>query len=383
MNESRSIPIIWIPLLLVALACESGDPVETVVRDSAGVEIVENPSVDRMLPLDVAEIASLVPPDSALTPVPWGVAAEPTSGKIFVADWAGFRVAVFDQTGSFVDNYGREGEGPGEFQSPSAVAVDGSGSLAVWDTGRRIISRWSSEGELLSEQRPEVAYWGPGFAITPNRMIAVTSESAPDGTGLHQRLVSWSSGDVRTIYTLTLEQDVMELPCIAMPAPKVFAPSVQWRSQGEAVYVLKNPDYQIDVYKDEVLVRSIRRAVQPIVVTDEMAAERVRTGPYADFMQVCGVTADAVVRAAGHERAIAPVLDIAVDPLGRLWVTRTSDGMQAEAVDVLSPNGEYLGTVTGAGMPVTFLADSLMVSLHEQETGERTASLHKIPGSLP
>ena len=142
MNESRSIPIILIPLLLVALACEGADPVETVVRDSADAEIVENPSVDRVLPLDISEIASLVPPDSALTVVPWGVVAEPSSGKVFIADWTGFRVAVFDQTGSFVDNYGREGEGPGEFQSPSAVALDESGSLAVWDTGRRIISRW-------------------------------------------------------------------------------------------------------------------------------------------------------------------------------------------------------------------------------------------------
>ena len=83
-----------------------------------------------------------------------GVAADPTSDRIYLADWTGQRVAAFDASGAYAGSYGRSGDGPGEFRNPSAVSLDPDGILTVWDTGRQMLSRWSSEGELLNEQRP-------------------------------------------------------------------------------------------------------------------------------------------------------------------------------------------------------------------------------------
>lgn len=366
-------------LILVVAACaQSSDGSAVATRDSAGVTITENRAPDHPLELTVSRISDLIPPDSALSVVPWGVAADPASGRVYIADWRGTRVAAFDSAGSFVADYGREGDGPGEFRSPAAVAMASDGALVAWDTGRRILSRWSSDGELLGERRPEVAYWGPGFAVGDDRLVTVTSERDPDGMGLHQRLVSRSGRDTEILYELTREQVPMELPCISMPAPRVFAPSITWTGPGDTIYVLDGPAYKIDVYVDDELTRSIRRDVDPIPVTEAMALERVEIGPYASFMRSCGVDAEAIVDAVGHEETLAPVLGIAVDPGGRIWVTRTSDGVHPASVDVFRPDGTYEGTLTGTGMPVAFLSDSLLVSMRAEGTGEQIVSLYEL-----
>ena len=339
----------------------------------------EEPS-DRPLPATVTRVADLIPPDGALSAVPWGIATDPSSGRVFIADWTGTRVAVFDSTGSWVADFGREGDGPGEFRSPSAAATDPEGALVVWDTGRQVLSRWSPEGELLGERRPELDYWGPGFTVGDDRIVTVTIERDPDGTAVHQRLVSRTGDDTRVLHELTREQVPMELPCISMPAPRVYAPSITWTGRGDTVYVHDGPGYEIDVFVDGSLVRSVRRDIDPTPVTEFMAIERVETGPYESFMQTCGVDASAIVDAVGYEEAIPPVLGLAVDPAGRLWVTRTTDGAHATAVDVFGRDGSYQGTLTGADMPVAFLSDSLLVSIRLEATGAQIASLYRLDG---
>jgi formylglycine-generating enzyme required for sulfatase activity len=353
------------------------------VRDSAGVSIVENRGDDEPLGAVAVRIRDLVPPDSALTAVPWGVAADPMTGRIYVADWTGTRVATFDRSGVYTGSYGRAGDGPGEFRNPSAVALDPYGALTVWDTGRGILSRWSSEGDLLNEQRPGLAHWGPGFAIGVDWLVTVTSETAPSGMVMEQRLVAQTPRGTETLHEVPLELAMMRMPFVSMPAPKVFAPRVIWTSRGDTVYVLNGPGYGVDLYAHGTPVSSFRRAVNPIQVTDEMAVEGVQSGPgpYRGFMRRYGVTAEEIATAVGHEEVVSPVQGIAVDPRGRLWVTRSSNGVSPELVDILNAGGEYQGTFEAPGVPVAFLSDSLFVSLRLEETGEPTVSLYELRDS--
>lgn len=61
-------------------------------------------------------------------------------GRVFVADDKRHRIAVFGGDGRFVKEVGRQGHGPGEFQSPWLVAVDASDSVFVWDAEQSRIS---------------------------------------------------------------------------------------------------------------------------------------------------------------------------------------------------------------------------------------------------
>jgi formylglycine-generating enzyme required for sulfatase activity len=353
-----------------------------VVRDSAGVTVVETRGPDRPLSLTATPLATLVPPDSALTAVPWGIAADPVSGLIHVADWTGARIISFDGAGRYLRTLGREGSGPGEFRSPTALALEADGTLVVWDAGRAVLSRWSPAGAHLSEDRPPVDYWGPGFAVGPGSLVTVTS-ARPSGTVLEQRLVRHTPDGQVVLHSVPLEMVVMRL-CGTMPAPRVLSPSVWWTSRGDTVFVLNGPGYRIDAHVGGHRVSSFRRPIEAVRVTERMAVAAVASGPgpFAGFLRACGVTAADVVGAVGYEEAVSPVMGLAADPRGRLWVARTTDGLQPAAIDLLAPTGEYLGTLELAALPVGFPSDSTFLALRIEPTGLPTITLYRLDGDV-
>lgn len=57
-------------------------------------------------------------------------------GLVYVVDVSSREVRVFDEVGQFVRQFGREGQGPGEFSFPSAIGFDAQGRLWVRDQSR-------------------------------------------------------------------------------------------------------------------------------------------------------------------------------------------------------------------------------------------------------
>lgn len=374
-----------LPLTFVmAAACSepSGGQEAAAVRDSADVRIVDNHGSDLRSDASVVHLTDLEPPDSSLTPVPWGVAADPKTGRIFAVDWTAPRLVVFDREGAFLREVGREGSGPGEFLNPVALALDDDGNVAVWDAGRSMISRWSLDGSLLGEERAPIDYWGPGFGISAEELLTVTSEQVASGMEMVQRLVGSSAGDTRTVHELPIELVMMELPGIRTPAPRVFSPSIVWTSRGDDVYVLNGPGYRIDRYSGGGLTASYRREVTPIRATEAMAVASVEKapGPYRGFLRRFAITPDQLVRAVGHERLVSPVQNLAIDGAGRLWVTRTMDGVLPSVTDILADDGLYLGTLDVPGLPATFLAGSRVVVLRLEESGRTVLGLYRVDG---
>jgi hypothetical protein len=61
------------------------------------------------------------------------------SGRIYVVDARNFRVQVFDPSGKYLRTIGRQGQGPGEFEMPTAVCFGGqAGHTHVLDRFRRV-----------------------------------------------------------------------------------------------------------------------------------------------------------------------------------------------------------------------------------------------------
>jgi DNA-binding beta-propeller fold protein YncE len=115
-------------------------------------------------------------------------------GRVYVADYGNHRVCVFDAEGRFIDGWGREGGGPGEFRLPSGVAVDGRGRVYVADGGNhrvqvfddagRFLARWGDKGLGLGKFRH------PGALATDGRGLVYVADPANglvqqfDGAGL-------------------------------------------------------------------------------------------------------------------------------------------------------------------------------------------------------
>ena len=74
-----------------------------------------------------------------------------TDGTMYVLDSGNFRISVFDQEGEFQFQFGRQGQGPGEFSEPVAMAGDQKGNLVVFDTGTHKAIYFDSKGEYQKE----------------------------------------------------------------------------------------------------------------------------------------------------------------------------------------------------------------------------------------
>ena len=101
----------------------------------------------------------------------------------------GSRVAKFSRDGRFIKSWGTKGEGPGQFNTPHAIATDSKGRLFVADRGNRRIQIFDQEGTFLDEWKQ---FGRPsGILITADDTIYVADVqdkqgivygSAKDGT---------------------------------------------------------------------------------------------------------------------------------------------------------------------------------------------------------
>ena len=366
-------------------APESEEGVGSVARrDSAGVAIFDNEAADAPFEGGAVHIADLMTPDSSLTALPWGVAADPAAGRVYVADMTGARVAVFDASGAFVEALGRGGEGPGEFRRVSAVSMAPGGVLVALDARRGVLSRWSPGGAFEGEERLPSNYFGPGFAVGEGGAEAwfATVGSATSDLSMDQTLAVHTPRGAEPAHSVRRELALMELPCASMPAPKVFAPDVVWTSRGDTLWFVNGDRFRIDGYARGAVFASIRRAAAPaIAVTRGMAVASLSfgVGPYLSLMRQCGVTAEEVVDATGYEETLSPIVGFTSDPAGGLWVSRRVRGLIPEVIDVIGAGGGYVGTLDIPAIPVGFASPTRLVAMRPMmETGEVRVSLYEV-----
>jgi sugar lactone lactonase YvrE len=112
---------------------------------------------------------------------PSDVAVAP-NGDIFVADGHGegtnARIVKFTKDGKFIKAWGKEGNGPGEFNVPHGLAFDSAGRLFVADRANNRIQIFDQDGKLLDTWKQ---FGRPsGITIDKNDMIYVADSQSSD-----------------------------------------------------------------------------------------------------------------------------------------------------------------------------------------------------------
>ena len=80
--------------------------------------------------------------------------ATASNGDIFVAQGHGIpvdKIFKFDKTGKLIKTWGKRGTGPGEFDQPHALAFDSKGRLLVGDRNNNRIQVFDQDGTFLEE----------------------------------------------------------------------------------------------------------------------------------------------------------------------------------------------------------------------------------------
>lgn len=80
---------------------------------------------------------------------PNGVAIDPLSGNVYVADGGNDRIQRFSANGTFLSAWGSAGSGRGLFSNPVGVSVDSSGLVYVTDSGNNRIQKFTNNGTFL------------------------------------------------------------------------------------------------------------------------------------------------------------------------------------------------------------------------------------------
>ena len=77
------------------------------------------------------------------------------NGDIFVADGHGgntnARIVKFDKNGKFIKTWGKKGSGPGELDIPHAIAMDSQGRLFVGDRQNNRIQIFDQDGNVIAQ----------------------------------------------------------------------------------------------------------------------------------------------------------------------------------------------------------------------------------------
>ncbi|MCX6560249.1 MAG: 6-bladed beta-propeller, partial [Candidatus Aminicenantes bacterium] len=76
-------------------------------------------------------------------------------GTVYVSDRGDVCIRVFDAKGKFIRQVGRKGQGPGDYDTPFFIDVDGQGRIHVLDMRSQRVTRFDPIGKYEASFRAE------------------------------------------------------------------------------------------------------------------------------------------------------------------------------------------------------------------------------------
>jgi hypothetical protein len=383
--------------LLTSLAgCGTGDGPGTVVRDSAGVTIVENNPARPAWGADGWRIAEapLLVVGGEESPVGYTTVRGIThtqllpSGELVVADGEGPQILIFGPDGEFRRSVGRSGDGPGEFRSPyfsyghrgdSLVVFNLYRSALVYDSEGRFGRNFVPGGVEGETQGVPKGVFGDGTLLFMQYQM---ERQPPPGLGRNEvELVRVDlAGGLVQRFGMYAEQTTN----YGSRQRYLYGPWGHMTAGPDAIWY--SPGDRIDVQRIGLADSSLRfirmslpsRPVSAADVTAEKEAllERYRGRP----------------EAAGIDRMYADVItapvfpahgELRVDDANHLWVAeyRTWVDRAETPWHVFNAEGHYLGQVV---MPSGFYPHQIVgdrvVGRHTDAEGLETARVYRIDG---
>jgi DNA-binding beta-propeller fold protein YncE len=148
------------------------------------------------------------------------------SGDIFVSDGYGNRRIVhFDANGKYVNEWGQEGNKPGEFALPHSIVADSKGRLYVADRENARIQVFDTKGKLLAVWENIVTPWG--FWMAKDQELWVCGSSCFENEETNEYIVLPPQDQV--LMKLSLEGKVLQrFPLVKTKVPPGKPGELDW-----------------------------------------------------------------------------------------------------------------------------------------------------------
>ena len=266
----------------LAAACRNSEEepsaLESVIRDSAGVTIVENerPTPEIRLGWRIAATPVLsigaFEGDPAYELYQVMDATKLPDGRIVVANAGSGELRAFDGSGTHLATWGGRGEGPGEFGevlAPFSVEHWPGDSIAASDPFARRLTIFDAQGEPGRTIVPEEAYYRL-IGVQPNGRVFLSTMAqfmvGTVGTGMVRRELEYAiatpEGSVQTALGAYpgSEQYIIDDDRGMRVYPQLFAHSALAGIWGDLILLGANDLYEIRAYAtDGALARIVRR----------------------------------------------------------------------------------------------------------------------------
>jgi hypothetical protein len=379
--------------LLAGCGAAAGEP-GVVVRDSAGVQIVENGPIKELPP---AFLISPTPrldlggakksPDQELDPrAPFLDAARLSDGRYVVSDMSA--VKVFDAKGRYVSTIGRSGDGPGEFRQLRAVCVAPGDTIIAIGYGAPRVSVFDREGHFIrtfnvKDGRVEGSgCFEDGSLLIhspsrPNPASALPPEGAKTLDLINTARRIGSDGRVLGVVgDVPSERPSLYIEQVANTVP-----------HGRLLYVGDGDLPEIRVYAmDGKLARIIRWEQSRIPVTDELLREQVMGHAARGTPQSAIDQRLTRVRAMPQPAAVPAYYRIQVDAAGRIWVEdHPIESAAPRPWTVFDSTGRALGHVLPPKIPGARFSeipsvglDEAVVAWRDEENGFAHLTFHAL-----
>lgn len=121
-----------------------------VTSDSAGGIYVTDSVARRVVIFDSAGGFVRQSSSEADFERPTGIAVDDKRGRIYVSDTGRHHIVVLDMKGAYLETIGGPGDGPGQFNYPTNLALDADGNLNVVDSLNHRIQIIGPDGAVIS-----------------------------------------------------------------------------------------------------------------------------------------------------------------------------------------------------------------------------------------
>lgn len=327
--------------------------------------------------------------------------------NLYVLDRPNKRIVVFDPAGRFLRTFGKRGGGPGEFALPQRMTITAAGEIAVSDVGHRAILVFGTDGR----HRRNIPFAGASvlmgstMAAHPRGGVvsrAIGNPSRRDNGGFGDEVILWypdGGGPPTPILTVSSVRDRrMGGGAAGASLPPVFSPVPRFAvlASGDLA-VVDSTTYDVRVVSTAGRVqRVLRRPIAPRRVTSaDREWERRRQGEQlSSGIALVGpgsgpvppALRGGVASGLRNERFadVMPVIRaLKVDAGGNLWIERSGPAPERTGpIDVVTPAGRYLGTLTGIRMPAAFSPGGRAAYVERGELDVERVVVVRIPDRL-
>lgn len=445
-HHRRRSPLAFLPACVLAAALVSAP--------AAHPQELALTGQDRPIDADFEEVFRV----GAVDGEPWELFASikrvafDEQGNLYVFDDGGdslepdLRIVVFDRSGAFVREFGRAGEGPGEFGRPASYGVMRNGIIVVGDREHQAFHLFDASGKLLRMVHDRNVTTRNGLSVSGvvsgpiqvdprgGAVYKTTNDGIRRDTGIGHRSI-WrrilGGEEIRSEVAVRAWQpprepqpdafevsddfgdiegddgpiDVRELFRGVTRTP-IFEPRVLYGllPDGSIVYS-DSSAYALKIAPPdgEGPVRTITRPIEPRPVTERIKEEHKRKTEERRAARPPSPTMrrlEAMRAAVGGSTRSEPMISTREAPFysvvpvtqrlsttweGRIWVMRQGDEILEDGpIDVVSADGEYVGTFRAGAtrMPNAFGPNGLAVFIERDEFDVATVVVRRLPGGV-